>query len=91
MRSSEQKKKLVEYFKKNFKKGYTTDSLKWALVSQGYSRVVVEESLAQANKELSEEAPILKDKPVIKYEVVDGENKSLEVKKSWWRRLFGMD
>ena len=31
------KEQLAEYFKRNLKKGYTADSLKWALINQGYS------------------------------------------------------
>ena len=88
VRGSEYKKKLVDYFKKNVKKGYTVDSLKWALVSQGYSRSMVDESLVQANQELAAEAPVLREKPEIKYEVLDEEEH--EVKKPWWKRMFGL-
>jgi hypothetical protein len=80
------KRSLVEYVKKNLKKGYTLDSLKWALIKQGYSRSLVEESLNIANKELSDEAPVLKDRPEIKHEVVEEVH---EPKKSFWKRLFG--
>ena len=81
------KRNLVEHVKKNIKKGYTLDSLKWALIKQGYSRSLVEEALIIANKELSEEAPVLKDRPEIKHEVL--EEISTEPKKSFWKRLFG--
>lgn len=90
MRSTEQKKKLIDYFKKNFKKGYTQDSLKWALVKQGYSRAIVEESLIEANKELSAEAPVIREKPVITHEVMDMENNVVEVSKPWWKRFLGI-
>jgi hypothetical protein len=80
------KSSLVEYVKKNLKKGYTLDSLKWALVKQGYSRSMVEEALNIANKELAEEAPVLRDKPEIRHEVVE---EVIEPKKSFWKRLFG--
>jgi len=81
------KRNLVEYVKKNLKKGYTLDSLKWALIKQGYSRSMVEEALIIANKELSDEAPVLRDKPEIRHEVVD--DVQVEPKKSFWKRLFG--
>ena len=81
------KRNLVEYVKKNLKKGYTLDSLKWALVKQGYSRSMVEEALVIANKELSDEAPVLRDKPEIRHEVVD--DVQVAPKKSFWKRLFG--
>ena len=89
MREVEQLKKLTDYFKKNLKKGYTEDSLKWALIGQGYSRTAVEKAIDQANRELAKEAPILKEKPVIKHELIDENNTPIERKRSWWERLFG--
>ncbi len=84
------KRKIIDYFKKNLAKGYTLDSLKWALIDQGYSRAIVEIALEQANKELAEKAPILKEKPVIKYEIIDEYDKPITIKKSWWRRFWGL-
>ena len=89
MASSDYKRKIIDYFKKNLKKGYTPDSLKWALINQGYSRSSVELALAQANKELAAKAPVLKDKPVIKYEIIDEYNNPVMIKKPWWKRIFG--
>lgn len=83
------KEQLIEYFKRNLKKGYTTDSLKWALIGQGYSRVIVEEALVEAQKEMAKEAPIFKEKPKINYQVLDKEGKLVEIKKPWWKRVFG--
>jgi hypothetical protein len=83
------RKKLVNYFKKNLLKGYTSDSLKWALVDQGYSRTLVEGAIEQANKELAQKAPILKEKPIIKHEIIDEHNNPVIVKKSWFDKLFG--
>jgi len=82
------KEQLVEYFKKNLKKGYTADSLKWALINQGYSRVIVEESLNEAQKEMAKEAPILKEKPRINYQVLDKGGKPLEIKNSFWEKFL---
>lgn len=84
------KEQLIEYFKRNLKKGYTTDSLKWALIGQGYSRVIVEEALVEAQKEMAKEAPIFKEKPKINYQVLDKDGKSVEFKKPWWKRIFGL-
>jgi len=36
---------LVDYIKKNLKKGYTKEALKWALINQGYSKLEVERAL----------------------------------------------
>ena len=82
--------RLNEYFKKNLKKGYTPDSLKWALIGQGYSRVSVERAIDEVNKELAKKAPVLKEKPVIKYEILDEKNQPIIIKKSFWERLFGV-
>ena len=90
MRISEQNKKLVDYLKKNLKKGYTVESLKWALVSQGYSRTLIDGAIIQANKELAEEAPLLREKPIINYEVTDLDNNPIEIKKPFWKRIFGI-
>ena len=42
MRREEYKRKIIDYLKKNFKKGYTEESLRWALIAQGYSRTIVD-------------------------------------------------
>ena len=78
---------LAEYLRKNLKKGYTKDSLKWALINQGHSKLEVEKALKRLEEELSKEAPILKTKPEINYEVVEPKDAVLE-KKSFWKRLF---
>jgi len=83
------RRKLVNYFKKNIAKGYTTDSLRFALQDQGYSKTAVEAALDQANKELAEKAPVLKEKPKIKYEIIDEYDKPIKIKKSFFKRLFG--
>jgi hypothetical protein len=84
----EYKRNLVEYFKKNMSKGYTSEALNWALVNQGYSKVLVENCLIIANKELAEKAPKVKEKPIIKYEIIDEKGNPIEIKKPWWKRIF---
>ena len=81
---------IVDYFKKNLTKGYTFESLKWALVKQGYSRTIVEKAIEQVNKELAEKAPVLKEKPKIKYEIIDENDNPITIKKSFWKRIFGL-
>ena len=87
---------LVSYIKKNLKKGYTRESLKWALIDQGYSRLEVERALKKSDLELASEAPILDTKPEIKYEMIPepGNNQKVRIKtekhhSSFWRDLFG--
>ncbi len=91
MRESEYKRRLMDYFKKNLKKGYTTESLKWALINQGYSRTAVEKAMTESQQELAKQAPILKEKPVIKHEILDEHNKSITIhKKPWWKKILGL-
>jgi actin-like ATPase involved in cell morphogenesis len=84
------RKKIVDYLKKNLKKGYTIESLKWALIGQGYSRTSVERAVEELNKELARKAPILKEEPVIKYEILDEKDRPIKIKKSFWKRIFGL-
>ncbi len=84
------RRKIVNYFKKNIAKGYAPETLKWALVNQGYSRIVVENALEDANKELAKSAPILKEKPKITYEVIDEDDKPVTFKRSKWKRFLGL-
>jgi SOS response regulatory protein OraA/RecX len=84
------KSKLVEYIKKNLKKGYPMDTLKVALVNQGYSRSIIEEAMKSAMDEMAKEAPTLKEKPQIEHEVVAEENvQVVPEKKSFFKKLFG--
>lgn len=82
---------LVNYIKKNLKKGYTKESLRWALLNQGYSKMEVERSIRRADQDLARKAPIIKEKPVIRYEVVEPKDFKLnkEEKRPFWKRLFG--
>ena len=75
---------LSDYIKKNLKKGYTKESLKWALINQGHSKIEVEKAVKLVDAELASEAPILETKPEIKVEFIPAEPE----KKSFWKRLF---
>jgi len=90
MEKTDYKRRLIDYLKKNLTKGYTIDSLKFALINQGYSRPIVEMAIEKANKELAEKAPIIKEKPVIKYEIIDEKDNPITIKKSFWKWLFGL-
>ncbi len=83
-------RKMTDYFKKNLKKGYPSESLKWALINQGYQRTFVDKAIELANQEFAREAPVLKEKPEITHEIVDETGNMVEVKKSWWRRMIGL-
>ena len=76
------RRNLVDYFKKNLRKGYTEESLKFALMKQGYPRSTVELSLTQAHKEIAETAPILKEKPTIRHELITDDNQQIVLEKN---------
>ena len=81
------KTRLVEYVKRHLKKGYPTDTLKIALINQGYMRPTVDEAVQEAIKQMASEAPVIKEKPEIEHEVIVDE--PVVEKKSFWKRLFG--
>jgi hypothetical protein len=83
------KRKIIDYLKRNAKKGYPLQTLRFALISQGYLRPMIDEAIEQAVKEMAKEAPVLKEKPQIEHEVVV-DNTPIPVKKPWWKRLFGL-
>ncbi len=59
---------LINYVENNISKGYTLESLKWALIEQGYSRSSVKKAVKKVNEKLAKKAPKLKEKPRIKVE-----------------------
>ena len=89
MTFTDSRKNLVEYFKKNIAKGYTLESLKIALTKQGYSSALINRAVEDLNKELAQKAPIVKEKPKIKYEIYDENDKPIKIKKSFMSKFFG--
>ena len=91
---------IADYIKKNLKKGYTLDSLRYSLISQGYSKISVENAIDHANKQMAKEIPSIKERPEIIYKVITKaeETKSLEnnphkiidstTKKGFFNKLF---
>ncbi len=78
---------IVAYIEKNMKKGYTMDSLRWALVNQKYSRIEIEKAIkvieARAPKqEVKIQEPV---KPVAQEEI------AVPKKKGFFSKLFGSD
>tara|TARA_Y100000310_G_scaffold338728_1_gene429258 strand:- start:1235 stop:1537 length:303 start_codon:yes stop_codon:yes gene_type:complete len=69
---------LSEYIRKNLAKGYNQDTLKFSLMSQGYSRITVENALEKANKELATKIEPVKEKPRITYTIVDEQNRPIK-------------
>ena len=79
---------LVDYIKKNLSKGYTLESLKWALIEQGHSRVQVANALELFNKQMAAQAPKLVEKPQIKVET-DVTDIKVEEESSLWSKVKG--
>lgn len=83
---------FVEHLKRTLSKGYKEDLLRMALIKQGYADVVIDRALGEAKKELAEEnaAKSEKEKPQIKVEIYDEQNKLINSdKRPFWKRLFG--
>jgi len=89
MRRLDYKHQLVDYFIRNLEsKRYDADSLKYALINQGYSQVAVTQAYEEAVKQMAEKAPILKEKPIIKHEVYDLNNNPIDVEPmSRWEKF----
>ena len=85
---------LADYIKKNLAKGYNQDTLKFSLISQGYSKITVDNAIDKAHKTLAVTLPPVKEKPRITYKVINEENKPIKTidvpleKKSWWKRIL---
>lgn len=72
---------LANYVKKNLSKGYTLDALRFSLVSQGYTRLSIENAINLANEQLASQAPLMKEKPRITYKVITDNNTYVYEKK----------
>ena len=66
---------LAEHIEKNILKGYTLDSLRVSLASQGYSRISIEKAIEIANKKLASKIPPMKEKPQITRKIIYDTNK----------------
>ncbi len=81
-------KNLVDYAKKNIQKGYTADSLRWALVNQGHSRIEVDKALTMAQSEVTKQSMSearaqtkAQQQPQVQVDVEPE-------KQSFWKRMF---
>lgn len=85
---------LINHIKKNLLKGYKENSIKWALINQGYSRTEVDRALKKAakiiedKKESEEKSRKSYEKPKITYQIYDANNKIIYGKKSLWKKMF---
>ena len=91
MAEGNSKLRLIAYFKKNLKKGYPAETLRYALIGQGYIRPTIDEAMKDAMIELAKEVPVIKEKPRIEHEIIVDNQPPIVVKKSWLKKLFGLD
>jgi hypothetical protein len=87
------RRSFIDHLKRTLSKGYKEDSLRWALINQGYADVIINKAMEQAKKELAEEERqrLEKEKPKITYQIYDENNKKIKFnKKHFWKRLFGL-
>jgi len=61
---------LADYIKRNLEKGYDLDSLKYSLLSQGYSRTSVKNAIELAEKQIITNLPKIEEPRV---EVIDSD------------------
>ncbi len=84
---------IVQYVKRNLKKGYSEEVLRQALIRQDHSRREIERAFEVAREELAKEVPVLKTKPKITYEVIHHEvehsEPEPEAKRPFWKKFFG--
>lgn len=77
---------IVEYVEKNTKKGYNQNSLKWALSTQGYSKIEIEKAFKKINSQSPAEPIVLKPLPQITYKPLIPYE---EPRRSFWEKIFG--
>ena len=79
------RQKLVEYFRKNLEKGYDMETLKWALIKQGHSRVDVSYAIEQVKDEFTKRNIVKEKEPVLENSYGEEQSYFIPEKKSWWK------
>lgn len=81
---------LSNRIKLNLKKGYNRESLKWALVNQGHSRIEVDKAFRQAELEISKDTQMARQQQIAMAPppmIIPVEE---EPRKGFFARLFGL-
>src|SRR3989344_2115147 len=87
-RQSSHIQQLADHIKRNLRKGYTLDAMRYSLIGQGYSRMSVDQAINLANEQLSMQAPPLREKPQIIHKILDdGTEKIMQPQKSFWQKV----
>jgi hypothetical protein len=85
------RRSFIDHLKRTLSKGYKEDSLRWALINQGYADVIINKAMEQAKKELADEEKerLDREKPKITYKIYDENNKPVKLgKRPFWRRIL---
>jgi hypothetical protein len=87
---SNSKIKVIEYLRKNLKKGYPIETLRIALINQNYSRPLIDEAIKEVLNQMAKEVPVINEKPRIEHEIIIEENnKEKSIKeKGFFSRLI---
>jgi uncharacterized protein Smg (DUF494 family) len=81
--------KITIYLKKNLKKGYTQESLRQALLTQGYSRSEIDKAIKKMDQSLAKQAPILQKSSTSSQQVdINNIQVEPEEKKPFWKKWF---
>jgi hypothetical protein len=95
LRDEDYIKETIDYFKKNMGKGYDIESLKWSLINQGKSRVVVDKAVEMIKKEQAQQNEIraMQSKPS-QSQIIQTLDEGPEMpeqpkKKGFFSRIFG--
>ncbi len=79
----------VSYIKKNLRKGYNRESLKWALMNQGKPRMEIEKAFKQAESEIANESQLARQHQASLTPIPSIEPIQEEPKKGFFSRLLG--
>lgn len=72
-------RQLADYIKKNLSKGYTEETLKFSLISQGYSKITIDRAIEVAHQNLAQTIPPIKEKPQIIYKIINQDNQPVQI------------
>jgi hypothetical protein len=88
-KSKDYLQQIANYIKKNLAKGYTLDSLRFSLQSQGYTRLSIDNAIKLANEQLAQQAPPMKEKPQITYKVITPDSTyTYQKKHGFFKKIF---
>ena len=80
--------RIVEYVEKNLKKGYKIEELRWALITQKYSKIEIDKALAIINARTAKSQQEQKEKEIQAAMVVE-EEKPVEKKVGFFKKVLG--